>query len=199
MSFCCTNFKSIWSYQIFCVNGNIKYLGVGNICFSIIIILKNFIFQAAQELPRRGSSRRLKNKDWGLPMSNHRYDDTFGPGLLQIFLYERRLPILYPLLYATTIPSTGTRSPLWLVHWLRGIDPFGWNRWSLISFWRTLEVGSFGWYRRWRAILLQEEDFLALILCRCSASLRSMYSWALRVALLNTGRILWCWNPRSSK
>ena len=146
-----------------------------------------------------GGSCRSKNKAQGLLMSNHKNDDTFGPGLSQIFLYESRLPMLCALLWATTMPSTGTRSPLKLVHWLRGSWPWGWNRWSFISFCRVLEEGSFGWYLKWKAIFRQEAIFLRRSLRWCWASVLQRKFSAATMAFLKTGRILCCWNPRSRR
>ena len=60
--FCSTRCISICSYQVWCVNGNIKYLGVGSFCISIMMILKTLFFKRRRSCPVRGSSRRLKNK-----------------------------------------------------------------------------------------------------------------------------------------
>ena len=70
---------------------------LGNKNFRTITKTNFYFSQGSLELPKASSSILEKNKQ-GLLMSNHRYDDTFGPERLQILRYESRFPMLGDLL-----------------------------------------------------------------------------------------------------
>ena len=68
------------------------------VVFSKLHASINFLFFKFQVcLPKAKHTETLKIKR-GLLMSNHRYDDTFGPERLQILQYERKFPMLGDLL-----------------------------------------------------------------------------------------------------